>query len=151
MLFLIYFNLIFTEFYQKIIKSSPTNCILEIKSTFEGPQLLKINASKFVTPYISPGLRYYNGFFYQKFENRFEVKICFKKHLLRVYEYTGNIEKGYIFPSMILEVNSRIYKSDEMLDLIVLPDFTVPFVAFNTCGSIFSIICNVILKKLGVF
>lgn len=138
------------SFTQKIIKSSPTRCILELRSTFQGPQKLQIKYPIYLIPDF-PHIKSKNNILIATFNDKFIIHLSFSKLLFKTYEYYGNIENGYIFPPSMLKIGDKLIFSESVLDQIVIPDFTVPFIAFNTCSTVvvfvFSVIFWLIDKK----
>ncbi|KAG0440143.1 hypothetical protein DMUE_1956 [Dictyocoela muelleri] len=134
-----------STFYQKIIKSSPTRCILELKSTFPGSQKLEIRYPDCLIPDFK---HYEDNILILNFNNEFTIHLSFRKILFKTYEYYGNIEKGYIFPPSLLIIGDEVMISESILDNILVPDFTVPFIAFNTCATVILCVISIIFRLI---
>lgn len=157
---ILFFSLITCNFIVKIIESTPSEGKIKIKHTGKNPNLLIINFPSETFPYLHEIKNVHSIKQYKKYlsvvifnQKSFNIKISFDKTLKKNYEYAWDAERGYKFPkSYLLTIDDKnefkLFESEEILDMIYVPDFTVPFLAFNTCCCVFSVIYAFVVKRI---
>merc|ERR1712080_549970 len=72
------------------------------------------------------------------------LEVEFYKKIVNVYKYSSTIEDGIKF----YIIDDNLKKEYIVYDQIAIPDFTVPFIAFNTYCFILAYVYNLIIKKV---
>ncbi|TBU19668.1 hypothetical protein CWI42_011420 [Ordospora colligata] len=75
-------------------------------------------------------------------DRRYTIDVTCEKELCRVWECSPHIEEGAVIRSFGI-VDGQVVWADVMTDWIVIPDFTVQFVAFNIFGVVLTLILKV--------
>ncbi|KAH9412245.1 hypothetical protein HK407_01g01380 [Ordospora pajunii] len=77
-----------------------------------------------------------------RMNRRCAIDVTCEKQLCRVWEYSPHIEEGVVIRSFGI-VGGQVVWTDVMTDWIVIPDFTVQFVAFNIFGIVLTLMLKV--------
>ncbi|KAM0685565.1 hypothetical protein COBT_003223 [Conglomerata obtusa] len=138
-----------------LIESTPAHGKLNIISRVEKPSFLIMTFPKITFPYLrnhkniikisEDRKKNLKVIFYNN--SAFNIVIEYSKILMIVKDYTWNAERGFYFPESFCFFEKQKYIIDPIFDMYYVPDFTVPFLAFNTCGCIFALLFGIIIKS----
>ncbi|KAF7683797.1 hypothetical protein TCON_0995 [Astathelohania contejeani] len=146
---------------QQIEYSTPYDGVIKYTANSHLTDILMISYPKIMFPYLRKlkctkgRVKLYkiketdkNLFIFVIIKGDTEFFIYYTKELYKTWEYPIKIESGFIIDPIIQIKNScKIHKSDSLIDNIYVPDFTVPFIAFSTFGSIFTLLFNFFVKN----
>ncbi|KAM0678766.1 hypothetical protein BDAP_000549 [Binucleata daphniae] len=136
-------------------ESSPCSGSIKIVSKQDEPSFLVVTFPKIVFPH----LRKFGNIIKMKtnkqnqivvifyFTKDFDITLYYDKLILPISEYEWKAERGFYFPCAYLILGSSVIKSIPVFDIYYVPDFTVPFLAYNTCGCIFSFLFGLVIKQ----
>lgn len=121
---------------------------LQLKNTHKEINFLIIKYPNCVLPIVSNNLfkleRLNNKLIaYYYFRN--QIVFSYYKVLKKIYELDYFIERGFVLK--IYQISNREIKKFYITDSYPVPDFTVPFIAFSTFGTVLGLIFNFFVNK----
>lgn len=75
------------------------------------------------------------------------VKVRYEKAITKIADLKYKIERGFEFDPVVLVKKDAVVMSNKVTDIFPIPDFSVCFISFSTCGAIFGLIFNLFMNK----
>jgi hypothetical protein len=152
------FFLLFTNalsFGRELMASDNSRALVRYTSSSTGPYVLAIHCPAMVTPQLLPfrhlrvvELRH-SRIFLLFLKGPSSFHLSFWKDLCKIWAYPYNIEEGAVIDTMVFE-GGRMVWSDRFVDSLLIPDFTVHYIAFNSFGIVLTLLLKVYCARENV-
>jgi hypothetical protein len=136
------------SFTQELVASDNSKALVRYTSSEEGPYILAIHVPLMVTPNLLP-FRYFrkvecrrSRIFLLFLKGPSSFHLSYTKELCKIWHYPYNIEEGAITDAMAF-VGGRMVWSSRLVDSLLIPDFTIHYIAFNAFGILLTLLLKV--------
>ncbi|CAD26629.1 hypothetical protein [Encephalitozoon cuniculi GB-M1] len=143
-------------FSQEIISTNCSKGIIRYTTTHRSPHLLAVEYPSNVIPHLisTPVYRIIeeklSTIVIFRLEGKRVLNVPYEKNLCRVWECSPYIDEGVVIKA-VGAIGNRVVWKDSVVDWVVIPDFTMQFVAFNSFGILLTLIMKVYCDPENVF
>lgn len=143
-------------FSREVVSTDCSSSTIRYTSTHPGPHFLAIEYPRNVVPHLISMPVYKvveeegSTIVILRLGGRRVLDIFCEKDLCRAWECSPYIDEGVVIKAVGV-VGGKAVWVDQVVDWVVVPDFTVQFVAFNTFGMVLTLVMKVYCSPGNVF